>query len=856
MTTLTDRLDHFEWRLRDLELELADLRRVAAAGQVSAPEPRPEPEPAPEPAPRPSAPLPPRPERRPAFERPQLDLGFLFSARALAWTGGAVTLLGIVFFFVLAVDRGWIGPAGRVGLGALASAVLFGAGFWLRRRYGDTYAAVSAVGAGIAGAYATLLAAAALYDLLPAPVALVVAAGIAAAGAGVALAWGSETIAALGLVGAMLVPVPVALQGSLTALGTAFAAFVLAPTLGLAIRREWRGLLVASIVATSPKALVLVATDRPHRLALAIVFWLIFAVAGVAHALRVGLRGLPASTIVWSGAFAGYCAGFVFDGRSEGLALLAIAIAYGVGAAALARPDRDLASLLGAIALAVGAVAAADLVSNATLTMVWAAEAAVLAWLARRVREPRFQLAALAWLALALVHTLTIDAPFARLFVENPHPATGVPSVLAAALAALLVGLAAFERTARDEGALLQEPMDALRRAQAHLRVGGVALAGALGIYAASLAILALAGDWDRGHVGVAALWSAVATTTMLVGLVPRRPRVLTAGLFASGATIVLAAGYDAAVLEPSARSWAFAVVAAGLLVGAVSYALLGPSSKLEPYGVGGVLAATGFATSAATQLLDGRAEGAALLGIAAVYALLATAVLRRHRDLATLLGALALLLAAGGSREVLGGTSLVLAWTVAAVALAAAARYEERLEVAALAYVTLAVGHALALDAPPTDLVVAGRHPGAGVPAVALAVAALFAIARLRPAARAVLGWTGGAVALYGASLAILEAFEDVGGGVETAFQRGHTTVSALWGLVGVALLYTGLRRGERALQLGGFALFGVSLAKLFVYDLSFLSSVARAFSFLAVGGVLLLAGFFYQRLTVDSQT
>ena len=39
-------------------------------------------------------------------------------------------------------------------------------------------------------------------------------------------------------------------------------------------------------------------------------------------------------------------------------------------------------------------------------------------------------------------------------------------------------------------------------------------------------------------------------------------------------------------------------------------------------------------------------------------------------------------------------------------------------------------------------------------------------------------------------------------------------------------------------------------ALGKLFLYDLSTLSSVSRALSFLAVGAVLLLAGFFYQRL------
>ena len=67
---------------------------------------------------------------------------------------------------------------------------------------------------------------------------------------------------------------------------------------------------------------------------------------------------------------------------------------------------------------------------------------------------------------------------------------------------------------------------------------------------------------------------------------------------------------------------------------------------------------------------------------------------------------------------------------------------------------------------------------------------------------------------------------------------------------MLGLALLYVGLRSGTAALRIGGLALFGISLAKLFVYDLSRLSSITRALSFLAVGAVLLLGGFFYQRL------
>jgi uncharacterized membrane protein len=109
--------------------------------------------------------------------------------------------------------------------------------------------------------------------------------------------------------------------------------------------------------------------------------------------------------------------------------------------------------------------------------------------------------------------------------------------------------------------------------------------------------------------------------------------------------------------------------------------------------------------------------------------------------------------------------------------------------------------------------------------------------------------------LALYGATLGVLEGAEAAGGSVETAFQRGHTLVSLLWGLVGLALLVAGLRGRGARLRVAGLALLGISLVKLFVYDLAFLSSIARALSFLAVGAVVLVAEFFYQRLSVDSE-
>jgi uncharacterized membrane protein len=72
---------------------------------------------------------------------------------------------------------------------------------------------------------------------------------------------------------------------------------------------------------------------------------------------------------------------------------------------------------------------------------------------------------------------------------------------------------------------------------------------------------------------------------------------------------------------------------------------------------------------------------------------------------------------------------------------------------------------------------------------------------------------------------------------------------------MLGLFALYLGLARRSQRLRRAGFVIFGLSLAKIFLYDLSELSSITRALSFLAVGAVLLLGGFFYQRLSAQTE-
>ena len=525
------RIDDLERRIGLLQGELRELRAEmtgppARPAPVAPAPPPPAPPPTPPAAERPRRPA--RPPRPPAPPRPNVELADLLGARALAWAGGVVTALGVVLFFVLAVNRGWIGPVERVSLGALASLLVFASGIELRRRYGQLYATVAAVGAGIAGGYATLLAAAALYELVPDLAALAIAAGIAAVGTVVALAWRSETVAGIGLVGAALVPVSAVLDGGLTPLGTAFAGVVLAGAAVVAIRRLWDDLLVAAVVSVVPQLVWLVLDEgegaAPSVVLLATLFWLLLLATGVARHVSRGatrLDALSASLVVGSGVLAASSARVLLNGEiaglsREGVAILAVAAVFSLLAAGFFRRDRELSALLGAVGLTVAAIALALLFAGGTLAVVWAAQAALLAWLAYRIRELRYGIGALAYLGLAVGHVLAIDAPPRRLFDAVSDPAEGAAIAAAVGLAGLVVAYFA-PRWRRYQARGRLASVEAARKPIAR----GVLLAAvALLVHAASLALLELGVELDSalGEVAVTALWAVVGAVVFVVG--------------------------------------------------------------------------------------------------------------------------------------------------------------------------------------------------------------------------------------------------------------------------------------------------------------------------------------------------
>jgi hypothetical protein len=203
-------------------------------------------------------------------------------------------------------------------------------------------------------------------------------------------------------------------------------------------------------------------------------------------------------------------------------------------------------------------------------------------------------------------------------------------------------------------------------------------------------------------------------------------------------------------------------------------------------------------------------------------------------------------------------GVALVAAFGAQALALAhVGRRMGDRLaEAGAVGFLALAVGHALAFEAPPVGLVDGVGNLGAAVLALAVVAGVSHRLARAAAGIDPGLlrSLAGGAV-LYGASLAIVTAFGPGTPGLTDAGaldpnQQGQAVLSAFWTLCGLGLLWAGLRLDRQIVRLYGFALLSLAAAKVFLFDMATLESGWRILSFVVLGLLLLAAAFAYQRL------
>ncbi len=190
-----------------------------------------------------------------------------------------------------------------------------------------------------------------------------------------------------------------------------------------------------------------------------------------------------------------------------------------------------------------------------------------------------------------------------------------------------------------------------------------------------------------------------------------------------------------------------------------------------------------------------------------------------------------------------LSGPALVVAWVAEATALLGLGRRlgDELARRASELFAAGATLYTLVVIAPPIGL--GGDNVQLGAAALAVCSLAVLAWragrlheARSRP--RRLATTASGAALLYLASLAA------------ATLPQGQLALSALWALTGLAALIGGLRFDAAPLRNAALALLLATIAKVFVYDLSTLTSITRVLSFLILGALLLAAAFAYQRM------
>ena len=203
--------------------------------------------PSPQPTPAISAPLP-LPQAEPGFEE-------RVGTRWVVWIGGLTLALGGFFMVRYSIDAGLLGPGVRTLLGAAFALALLGAGEWTRRREGIStiealpIANIPAIltAAGTAVAFATVYAAYALYDFL-APATAFILLGLVALGTLAAALLHGPALAGLGIAAAFVTPVLVSSQKPDFWALYIYLAVVTAAAFGLARIRLWRWLAVTTIV--------------------------------------------------------------------------------------------------------------------------------------------------------------------------------------------------------------------------------------------------------------------------------------------------------------------------------------------------------------------------------------------------------------------------------------------------------------------------------------------------------------------------------------------------------------------------------------------------------------------------------
>ena len=508
----------------------------------------------------------------------------LLAGKGLAWLGGAAVVIGIVFFLALAIRNGLISESMRVVLAGVGSVVLGAGGMWLHQTKGQTQASLAVVGAGIAGAFATLVSATQQYHLIRPELGLLGAGLVGVAATVMAIRVGSREIAGLGIVGALLAPVLV--DAGTSGLSLTYVTIALLAASVVAVMRSWQGLSLVALLVTAPQLAAWGLSEGvglSTGLIVTALFGAVHLATAIAHALAIPagtVRPLSAVTVSLNATLTALVGLGVVDnvtthlGESAHRWVLGLSLVHLAAGAALAVRQRDrlIGPLVATVGFAFLAVALAMMLGGPALVVGWSAQAVVAAWLAQRVGDTRPLAGSAALLVLAVGHCLAFEAPLESLRdgVDLADAWMGLGAVIVAVIAVMFLAPADLR-----VGAIREQP---------RLRSLLLGAEAGLGLYVASVSIVELVGaGQQRAQVVLSVFWGLVGLGAVVWGLRQRVAPVRLAGLALLCLAMAKIVLYDLANLTSISRALSFVVVGLIALSGAFAYQRV--KAQVEPNG-------------------------------------------------------------------------------------------------------------------------------------------------------------------------------------------------------------------------------------------------------------------------------
>ncbi len=520
-------------------------------------------------------PQPPQQPYRPYQPVPRTTLSEKLSkegagSRLLAWVGGAVTLLGIVLFLVLAIQRGWFGPLPRVIGGAVLGLTLVGIGLRLHRTPAGRTGAFALAATGIGALYLDAIAATTMYEYLPAYAGLAIGLLIAVGGLLLAVRWKTSLLATAVVLGCV-VCAPLITQGFTPEL-VAFLLVVQVASTPVQLRQSWPSVAVAAGIPPLVASIFSTAFTGFGG-----------SIANTAAALAAGAVGLALALIVTTKR----------PGDAAALALLAVAPAPSL-LAALFLPKTSAVLVTASVALVLLGVWAAgqwlngwtgDLAGAAgllaalqtTMTLfdgsarsaILIGEGVLLALVALWTKKHVALFGGLGFAVIGGFIALAFDVPPTLFFLIRNRPDADLAAALLVAVAIVAVSIT-LPWVAHRLGLFKA----ASENVVPWLFAGVCALygAGAMVLCGALLAVPGRSG-FLVGHVVITVSWTVAALVLLIRGISVVGLRVT--GLVLVGAAVLKLVLFDLSALDGLARVAAFLLAGLVLLGAGTRYAKL-----------------------------------------------------------------------------------------------------------------------------------------------------------------------------------------------------------------------------------------------------------------------------------------